>query len=185
MGRLVDKVINNFIEQGIVPYEDREIYAYGLYQGIVMAINILTYILISLYFKMVWESMIFLISYIPLRTYAGGYHARTQIRCYFLSILMIILVLLSIKTVPWTSPMMIGVTILSGSIIIILAPVEDSNKPLSDSQEKVFRKVTRRILAIELIIMITLLWMEYIIFALPMVLAIITVSVMVTMGRNL
>ena len=184
MERLVDKVIDNFVGQGIVPYEDREIYAYGLYQGIVMAINILTYILISLYFKMVWESMIFLISYIPLRTYAGGYHARTQIRCYFLSILMIFLVLLAIKTVPWTSPMMIGVTILSGSTIFILAPVEDSNKPLSDSQEKVFRKAARRILGVELIVMITLLWMGYIMFALSMVLAIVAVGVMVIMGRN-
>lgn len=183
MERLVDKVIDNFVGQGIVPYEDREIYAYGLYQGIVMAINILTYILISLYFKMVWESMIFLISYIPLRTYAGGYHARTQIRCYFLSILMIIIVLLAIKTVPWTSPMMAGVTILSGSTIFILAPVEDSNKPLSDSQEKVFRKVARRILAIELILVITLLWMGYTEFALSIILAIVIASVMIIIGR--
>ena len=184
MGRLVDKVIKSFIRQGIIPYEDREIYVYGLYQGIVMAINILTYILISLVFNMVWESLLFLACYIPLRSYAGGYHARTQIRCYFLSILMISLVLLAIKIVPWTSPMMIGVTILSGSTIFILAPVEDSNKPLSSSQEKVFRKVARRILVIELIVMITLLWMGYMMFVLPMVLAIAAVSVMVIMGRN-
>lgn len=184
MGRLVDKVIDNFIEQGIVLYEDREIYAYGLYQGIVMAINILTYILISLYFEMVWESLIFLISYIPLRSYSGGYHARTQIKCYFLSILMIILVLLTIKTVPFTIPMTIGITILSGSIIFILAPVEDSNKPLSYSQAKVFRKVARKILGVELIVIITLLLMRYIMFALPIVLAIGAIGVMVIIGKN-
>lgn len=183
MGRLVDKLIKNFIGQGIVPYRDREIYAYGLYQGIVMAINILTYILISLYFKMVWESMIFLISYIPLRTYAGGYHARTQIKCYLLSMLMIFLVLLAIKVVPWTSPMMIGATILSTSMIFILAPVEDRNKPLTDSQENVFRKVARTILLIELLIISILLKMGYLMFALPMVLAIVTVGVMVIIGK--
>lgn len=183
MGRLVDKVINNFIVQGIVPYEDREIYAYGLYQGVVMAINILTYILISLYFKMVWESVIFLIFYIPLRTYAGGYHAKTQIKCYFLSVLMIILVLLVIKTVPWTSSMMIGLLLLSGSIIFLLAPVEDSNKPLSESQVRVFRKVARRVLVIELIIGIMLLQMGYMIFSLPIALAIVAVSVMVIIGK--
>lgn len=60
---LVDKIIENFIEQGIVPNEDREIYAYGLYQGVVMIINILTYIIISVYFKMVWEILVFLVCY--------------------------------------------------------------------------------------------------------------------------
>lgn len=185
MEKLVDKIINSLIGNGIISYEDREIYAYGLYQGGVMILNILTYILISLVFNMVLESLLFLVCYIPLRTYAGGYHARNQIRCYFLSILMISLVLLAIKIVPWTSSMMIVLTILSGGIIFILAPVEDSNKPLSSSQEKVFRKVARRILVIELIIGITLLQMGYIMFVLPIVLAIATVSIMVIMGRNI
>lgn len=183
MRGLVDKIINNFIKQGIIPSEDSEIYAYGLYQGIVIIINILTYILISLYFKMVWESVIFLVCYIPLRTYAGGYHARTQVKCYFLSILMITLVILAIKTVPWTSSIMIGLLLLGGSIIFVLSPVEDSNKPLSDSQKIVFKRIARTILLIELIIGITLLQMGYIMFVLPITLAMVVACIMVVFGR--
>lgn len=179
---LVDKIIENFIYEGIVPNEDREIYSYGLYQGGIMIINILTYIIISVYFKMVWENLVFLLTYIPLRSYAGGYHARTQIRCYFLSVLMVILVLLAIKNITWTSTIIMGLIILGGSSIFFLAPVEDSNKPLSDSQLVVFKKVARIILSIELFISLILLWLGYIRLVLPIALAVVTVGIMVVLG---
>ena len=38
----------------------------------------------------VFESIAFLVFYIPLRSYAGGYHASTPWRCYFISIVFII-----------------------------------------------------------------------------------------------
>lgn len=170
MERLVDKIIESFIHQGIVASEDKGIYAYGLHQGGFIIINMLTYFLISILFNMLLESLLFFVCYIPLRSYAGGYHAKTQIRCYFLSILMITLVLLAIKTVPWTSYIIIGLTISNGSIVFILAPVEDSNKPLSDSQRKVFRKVARTILLLESTIVVLLLYYGYFEYCITVVL---------------
>lgn len=151
IGVLADKITRYFVKNNIVPCEDQEIYTYGLHQGIVMIVNILTFILIGLAFKMVWESLLFMISYIPLRTYAGGYHAKTPARCYILSIFMIISVLLAMKAASWTNPIIIGVSLLTVIIIFALAPVEDKNKPLSNSQVVRYRRVTRVILAIELI----------------------------------
>ncbi len=183
IGAFADKITNYLMKNGFVPREDREIYAYGLHQGIIMIINFITFILIGLFFKMVRESLVFMIFYIPLRTYAGGYHAKTPTRCYFLSILMILSVLLAVKTASWTNSMVIGMSLLSGIIIFALVPVEDGNKPLSNSQVIRYKKVARMILAIELIGISILLYGGYFNITLPMALSIVTISIMVILGR--
>ena len=69
IGAFADKITNYLMKNGFVPREDREIYAYGLHLGIIMIINFITFILFGLFFKMVKESLVFMIFYIPLRTY--------------------------------------------------------------------------------------------------------------------
>lgn len=184
IGALADKITKCFVKNSIVSYEDQEIYTYGLHQGIIMIVNILTFILIGLSFRMIRESLMFMIFYIPLRTYAGGYHAKTPTSCYILSIFMIILVLLAVKTVSWTISIIIGISLLSGIIIFALSPVEDKNKPLSDSQMIRYRQMARAILAIELIGIAVLLYGGYSNVALPMVLSVATGSIMVVLGRG-
>lgn len=105
-------------------------------------------------------------------------------KCYFLSILMILSVLLAIKTVSWTSPTTIGITILSGTIIFILAPMEDSNKPLSYSQLREYKKVSRIILMFELIAISALLKLDFLYATLPIISSIATVSIMIVLGKG-
>ena len=42
----------------------------------------------------------FILAYIPIRSYAGGYHASTQLRCYILSNAVVVAVLIAIRLVP-------------------------------------------------------------------------------------
>lgn len=54
--------------------------------GITVLINLISTIVIGVIAGNVFESIAFLVFYIPLRSYAGGYHASTPRRCYFISI---------------------------------------------------------------------------------------------------
>lgn len=94
--------------------------------------------------------------YMPLRIYAGGYHARTQLRCYISSVVLIVAVLLAIEFIPWTNFIVITISIVSGLIIFILSPVEDMNKPLDAAEVKVYGKKTRIILGLELCALVLL-----------------------------
>ena len=87
---LSGKIAESLTNSGVITTEDRELYEYGLHHGLLMIINLLTTVVIGLLFKMVWQSFVFMIAYIPLRTYAGGYHAKTQFRCYLLSIVIML-----------------------------------------------------------------------------------------------
>jgi len=107
--------------------------------GILLVINIVTAVLIGLLMGMFWQSIIFLLAYNPVRTYSGGYHARTPLVCYLLSIPMILIVLLGIKMLPWTGYLCVIALFCSVVIIEILAPVADPNKPLNEREKIVYK----------------------------------------------
>uniref|UniRef100_UPI00248B60B9 accessory gene regulator B family protein n=1 Tax=Anaerocolumna aminovalerica TaxID=1527 RepID=UPI00248B60B9 len=64
---IFDKVIsvNDNIKE-----EDKELYKYGLRQGLFIIINLLTTILLGYIFKNVWQAVIFMIAYSPNGDYA-------------------------------------------------------------------------------------------------------------------
>lgn len=136
---LTDKLI----KWKIVKDEDREIYVYGFWQGAILVFNFATVVIIGLLFNMMWQSLVFTVAYGLLRTAAGGYHARTQRNCYFLSIMLIVAVLCTLKWLPWNNLTCIAFLILSAFIVFFLAPVEDQNKPLDELEQKVYKKRSR------------------------------------------
>ena len=64
--------------------------------GITVLLNLISTIVIGVIAGKVFESIAFLVFYIPLRSYVGGYHASTPRRCYFISIVIIMAMLLFI-----------------------------------------------------------------------------------------
>lgn len=151
---LSGKIAESLTNSGIITTEDKELYEYGLHHGLLMIINLLTTVVIGLLFKMVWQSFVFMLAYIPLRTYAGGYHAKTQFRCYLLSIVIMLAALFGIREIPWTDSIGIGLTLCAIGIILYLSPVEDKNKPLSPMEVKVYGNRARIILFTEVFIML-------------------------------
>src|SRR5690606_35879503 len=148
------KIVDWLIANGTIKAEDREIYLYGLQQGLIMILNIITTIIIGFCLSMVWQSIVFMVAYIPLRSFAGGYHARTQLKCYILSIVLTLAVLMMIKFFPATNVSIMILTGIASGIIAWLSPMEDSNKPLDEIEVKVYGKKTRVILIVEICVII-------------------------------
>ena len=51
---LLDRITERLIVNGAIRAEERELYEYGLQQGLLIIVNMLTTIVISFLFKMVW-----------------------------------------------------------------------------------------------------------------------------------
>lgn len=184
-GKIIQRVVDEMAVNSVIDIEDKGLYVYGLQQGLFMLLNILTIIIIGKIFGMLWQSVVFMITYIPLRTYAGGYHARTQLQCYISSVLLIVAVLLGIKFIPWTNFICITISIVSGLIIYILSPVEDMNKPLDAAEVKVYKKKARSILILEIIglLILTILRFENVVAC--MSISLLILNLMLIYGRIL
>ena len=178
-----EKATDLMVQNEIISSEDREIYVYGLKQGSILLINILTTLLIGFVFNKTTETIIFLASYIPLRIYAGGYHARTQMGCYIFSIVMIISVLLAIEFIPWTNFICIIISMVSALIIFFLSPVEDTNKPLDAAEVKVYGKKAKVILGLELGVLVLMMTFGMKSVVVSMVISLIVLSFMLILGK--
>ena len=148
------KITDRLCRQDIIEDADKELYAYGFDMLLTVSLNIISTIIIGLLFGMVFESIAFLVAYIPLRSYAGGYHARTPLRCYIISLLLIVLILLTLRLIRESVLALFVLSTIGTIICVTISPVEDVNKPLDEAEIKVYRKKAMIILAAEIIILI-------------------------------
>lgn len=149
------RVCNYFVKNNIIPEENRELYEYGLAQGFVMLINFLVTLLLGILFNSIFQSLVFTAVYVPLRSYAGGYHAKTQGRCYIISIGLVIAVLLSIKTVlpVITLKLVIIISCITGSVIYFFSPIENENKPLNQKEKIKYKRYAEIIYLLDILVL--------------------------------
>lgn len=181
-----ERITESLINAGAAPAEDKALYEYGIRQGILLVINMATAVLIGLLLGMFWQCVIFLFAYNPVRTYSGGYHARTSLACYLLSIPMMLAVLLGIKMILWNGYVCAIVLFCTSIVIGILAPVADPNKPLNEREIVVYRNRAHAYSAVltGAAIMLWFAGMEQISLSIMMALAVAAVMLILGVIKN-
>ncbi|MGB4438355.1 MAG: accessory gene regulator B family protein [Sedimentibacter sp.] len=178
-----EKIVILMVQNLIIAAEDKELYVYGFHQGFILLANILTAILIGFLFNRETEIIIFLAAYIPLRSNAGGYHAKTSFGCYIFSIIMIVVVVSVIGLLFWNAFNLIAITTISAGIIMLFAPMEDINKPLDQNEKQIYKKRTYIILSF-LIGLAVLFWLvEQKQISMSITLAIDVLAFMLVLGK--
>lgn len=138
---------------------------------------------IGMVFGKLPESILFMAAYIPLRSYAGGYHAKTAVRCYFFSIVMISAVLWVMRYMNYSGLICGCLSAISGSVIWFLVPVEDRNKPLDDLEKVVYRKRARGIVLAESILSLLAIFCNWKRLGMCMTLVLCVMAVMLLLGK--
>ena len=149
--KIAEYIVDYLLQQGIIEKEQEEIYIYGFYRVLIDGVNIISIFLISLWLGEVLEAIVFVITFRLLRSYAGGYHAKTQWGCYFLTMLTITMTLSIIKFFEVSRIVSIILWIFSGLIIFLLSPVEAENKPLDKMEISIYGKRAKIIFLVETI----------------------------------
>jgi len=180
---LAERVAAILQENGFIREEDKELYIYGLQQGKSMILNVLTTIAIGIIFGQVWACILFMCAYFPLRSCAGGYHARTPLRCYLFSIMMVIAALAFMRLPVWNNVISSILVIVSSIVIMFLAPVEDSNKPLDAKEIIVFKKRSRVILCVLVGMILIFRVMGLLEISICIMIALIMLSIMLILGK--
>ena len=79
------KLTENFIREGIINADDKEIIEFGLTRIKDLIIGLCITFIIGICFGIPGESLIFWIFSMPLRINAGGYHADSRTGCNLIS----------------------------------------------------------------------------------------------------
>lgn len=137
------------ISYGIVAEEDRELYEYS-FQIMLEQLSIaLSILLIALIFGVFFETVLYMVLFIPLRIYAGGYHARNFSWCYVISVGVYLAYVVLLNNIVISKVVMLFVTLISSAVILRLAPMADPNKQVEILENVKFKKFVRIILLSE------------------------------------
>lgn len=74
--KLAEYLTQQLENENVIMPERRELYKYGFQNGLILALNFATSLLIGVAFGKVLSSVLLLAAYMPLRSYAGGHHSR-------------------------------------------------------------------------------------------------------------
>lgn len=152
--RLSGYLTELLIEVGSIEKKDRNLYKYGIEIILVMALNVITVIILGYAMGMLLDCIIFLLLFMPLRSYAGGYHNSNSIKCYFLSCSIIISSLIGMNYiyVDVKHIYLFLITFIPCLYIWKVAPIENINKPMNIGEIKNNRRKSRGLVLIYLVV---------------------------------
>ena len=134
------------------PKEDAPLVSFGILQGLRTIFMLLT----GLFMNLLWQGALILIAFMPLRIYAGGYHARRPMQCAVKTWLLFFGILLLYRFAPgllWVQILLLAITGLS---LWKFAPVEHENKPLEEYEIIKYRKLAFGIYGAETVLFVML-----------------------------
>lgn len=123
-----------------------DLYEYAVYIILSSAFHVITVITLGLCFNLLVESLVFYFSFIAIRKFAGGYHAKTPVRCYLFSFASNIIILCLVKWLSSINTLFIFIFIifelLCVVLILLISPLDTENNPLTGQEKKMYRMLT-------------------------------------------
>lgn len=135
-----------------IPNEEYEVIRYGVEGILNNLLGIFLTLTVGIFCDCVFESFIFWIFFWILRKHAGGFHAKTKIRCLIMSVVLLFIAFEFLLKAGWTIDVYTWIMVIGSGCIFYLAPVETHNKHLDEREVRVYRKRTRIILSIQLML---------------------------------
>ena len=153
---LAEDITFLLIKNKIVDIEERDIYLYGIEVILLNGGLLLMFLITSLLFGNMINFWAYLIFFLPLRIFSGGYHAKTSECCFVMSTVMYGISVAITKFLPllylnfycWIAG---AVSML---IILLFAPLINANNPLNKVQKKRNRIITYFLMIIDLVFFI-------------------------------
>ena len=145
-----------FLKKNIVQENDKEVFKYGFELMLVTFITVISIIGIAVVFKCFLEVIIFIGFFAVLRRNAGGWHASTYIKCFFMSVSTCFGSVYIAKFMTGNSLYLIILGGISFYCVFRYAPVESKNKPLNNDQKERLKFKSRVILIIEILIILVI-----------------------------
>lgn len=130
------------IKNEIIDKSLAEIYTYGFEILLSFLTSTFVIIAVGLILHRIISTLTFLIVFILVRRFTGGFHASTYLKCkiFTVSVYLIVIFLSSFCNINSWMFLILGATGLC--VICRLGPIENSNKPLTDKEKIKYRHIS-------------------------------------------
>lgn len=154
MYNIVVRMTDFLVAQQAIDKKDTAIYRYGMEVMFLTVIEVASILMIAVVVGNGLETLLYFLAFIPLRLFAGGYHATTRLRCYMLSLAVYGAFSACLIVVPerLLSILSIGAAALSLVMVLSWAPVIHRNRLIDDESIKKYKKISCSIAMMETVL---------------------------------
>lgn len=140
-----------------------EVVAFGIDAIISKVLHFGSSLILAAFFGKIIEMVFFFVFYSIMRSYAGGFHAKSKLSCLISSWVMAIMVLCfwSFVPSPYLQYSCLFFLLFSVPVIVKLAPMEAKNKPLDSAELDDYRNTTVIVLLLEGVLVVLGLWAPF------------------------
>lgn len=150
------KISDLFINNGKIELEKREVIAYGLGRIFTNIILLVSFTAIGCLLNDIKGISLFLLFFIPLRKYAGGFHFESSIFCYVVSCFVVTIAVLVTKII-YSLNIYLMIGFVSMLLIWKMAPIQARRKVLTKEEKIVYGGNIKIILVVDIMIVSILL----------------------------
>jgi len=152
------------ILQGVVPREDEEVHVFGWTMLLFSVGSFSAILLAGALLGQLLGTVLFLVSFTFLRSYAGGWHANSFFKCFLITMTLYACCSLIHFYLPeiYLSLTIRSLLLISLLITFVWAPMDHPNKPFRGDQKKKNKKLSRiTVLAQTIIIIVLGVWQSW------------------------
>ena len=126
----------------IITEEVFDIYVYGLELLLSFFFSSSVIVIIGAMLGRIIETLVFLLVFVLLRSFTGGYHANSYLMCSIVtfSTYGAVLLLAELFALPLIAYIVLAT--LGGALVLAFVPIEHPNKRITDSQKKKYKIVS-------------------------------------------
>lgn len=143
-----------FIKYGVVDEKKKEIYIYGLELLFSTMFTMLSILALSFVALSPAYGFVFLLFFIPVRLFAGGFHAKTFAHCFFITNGIFLTVFLCARIMEHNIIINGILYLASACYIWIKAPVIHKNQIVKQEKVEKNRRMSKKIIMIETILVL-------------------------------
>ena len=171
-------ILKKMIDYHIIDNDDKEIYIYGLNTGIMIIINLFTFLIFSYLMKELDMAIILLLSFIPLRSLSGGIHCSSKFVCYIVSNTTMLILLGLLECFRKRAWFILILATISGYYVFSKKVANSHNRNLDDYEIIFYSSSKKKIICLLFFIIIMLLLMHKFEYAVTIMCSIILSAVL-------
>lgn len=144
--KLAEIVTNFFIRKSLIKDDERLLYNFCFEILLADILNLSVILILSFLFHRTLETLCYISSFILLRSFSGGYHAKRRLRCFTILIFSYSIFLVLLQFVPLGAYVVFDTLVILISVITVylLAPIENPNKHLTATEICFYKTASRR-----------------------------------------
>ena len=185
MNRILDHLMEKLLKDGFAKTEEADIVRFGLELTSMRVLISAATIIVAYALNSAPAVIAFMAVYQPLRSFCGGYHAKTRTSCFLATMLVLVSVITATKILVYKFCHISTLCfIISGLMMIVtFAPTETPSKPFDAAERIVFRKRSLIALLYALVMADICMFLSYDTMLLSVSMAIFFTGLLLVIGR--